>query len=142
VLPLVPGKKNPLTTNGFYDATTDGVPIHEWWTQHPDANVGVRVGIESNLLVLDVDNKGGKNGTAELEKLSNQLGQLPLTRIVSTPSGGFHFYFAFPNGLKERALKSELAPGVELKFKGYVVAPPSIIEGSAYEIIAEVEDVD
>jgi putative DNA primase/helicase len=142
VLLLVPGKKTPLTENGFYDATVDEAQIRKWWTEHPDANVGIRVGAESNLLVIDVDNKGGKNGSAELEILKKQYGPLPVTRIVRTPTGGFHFYFTFPEWLKGKPLKKELAPGVDLKFNGYVVAPPSIIRDGSYEIVAEEEDID
>ena len=142
VLALVPRKKIPLTENGFYDATTEQAQIREWWTQHPDANVGIRVGVESNLLVIDVDNKGGKKGSAELTELEKRYGPLPITHTVKTPTGGFHFYFAFPDELKREQLKSELAPGVDLKFNGYVVAPPSIIDDVAYENMTEEENSD
>lgn len=61
VLPLWPGKKIPLGTlvpNGHKDATTNEATIKQRWGSHPDANVGIRVGPESDLFVLDVDNKG------------------------------------------------------------------------------------
>jgi hypothetical protein len=129
VLPLVPGKKEPLTKMGFYDATTDEAQIGEWWGWNPDANIGIRVGSESNLFVIDVDNKGGKNGSAELEKLEMRYGDFPTTRTVKTPTGGFHFYFTFPAEWRDKLVKKELAPGVDLKVNGYVVTPPSGILG-------------
>jgi len=139
VLPLIPGTKRPLTEKGFYDATTDEAQIQGWWTQHPLANIGIRVGLESNLFVLDVDNKGGKNGSAELERLEKQYGALPPTRIVRTPTGGFHYYFKFPTEFRDKPLKKELAPGIDLKVNGYVVAPPSIILelDDCYAIVTE-----
>jgi hypothetical protein len=138
VLPLWPGKKNPLgklVPNGHKDAIIDEATLQEWWTQYPGANVGILVGPESDLFVIDVDNKGGKNGSAELEKLEQQYGTLPPTRIVRTPTGGFHYYLKFPAEFRDQPLKKELAPGIDLKVNGYVVAPPSTVNGAAYEVV-------
>ncbi len=137
VLPLARGKKIPLTTRGFYDATTDEDKINEWWMRTPFANIGVVVGAESGVLVLDVDNKGGKTGSAVLEKLERELGLIPTTYTVKTANGGLHYYFVFPSALEGQDIKKELGEGLDLKFNGYVVAPPSVIgNGAAYEIIA------
>ncbi len=38
-----PGK-HPLTPNGLKDATTDPTTIRSWWTAHPNANIGIRMG--------------------------------------------------------------------------------------------------
>ena len=139
VLPLIPGKKEPLTTKGFYDASTDEAQINEWWTQYPHANIGIQVGPKSDLFVIDVDNKGGKNGSAEFEKLEMRYGKLPTTLTIRTPTGGFHYYFTFPADWRDKLVKKELAPGVDLKDKGYVLAPPSVIlgRGESYAIVTE-----
>jgi hypothetical protein len=130
VLPLVPNSKLPLTKNGFKDATTDETQINAWWTKTPDANIGICVGPTSNLFIIDVDNKGGKNGNGELAKLIEVNGPLPETYIVRTANNGFQHYFTFP---KAAAFKTQLAEGVDLKFNGYVVAPPSVVNGRTYE---------
>lgn len=140
VLPLVPGRKSPLgkfVPNGHKDATTDEATIREWWGAYPEANIGLRVGPESNLLVIDVDNKGGKKGSVEFEKLESEIGPLPATRTVRTPTGGFHYYLEFPAEFRDKPLKKELAPGIDLKASGYVVAPPSIILEDRYAIVME-----
>ena len=36
VFPCVPGKKSPLTPNGFYDASSDPEQIRESWERSPD----------------------------------------------------------------------------------------------------------
>ena len=85
VLPLSEREKLPLTDsalglwNGHKQATTDKKRLREIWAKHPNVNVGIRVGVNSKLLIIDVDNKGNKHGSAELEKLEEKLGQLPRT---------------------------------------------------------------
>jgi hypothetical protein len=129
VLPLRPGEKTPLTANGFKNATTDEATIKAWWKQTPDANVGIRVGPESNLLVLDVDNKNGKNGNRSLWELRNKTEPSAMnTRIATTPSQGFHLYYKFPEELKNQPLKAQIAEGIDLKHNGYVVAAPSVLK--------------
>ena len=53
IFPLIPGEKSPLTKNGFKDATTDPEQIRRWWSEHPDANLGLATGLLSRLVVLD-----------------------------------------------------------------------------------------
>lgn len=47
---------------------------------------------------------------------------MPQTYTVKTPSGGLHFYFKARLGA---VYPGKLCPGVDLKSKGYVMAPPS-----------------
>ena len=59
-----PGK-HPRTARGCLDATTDPEQIRQWWTQWPDANVGVATG--GGLVVVDIDPRhGGDDGLDEL----------------------------------------------------------------------------
>src|SRR5688572_3012713 len=46
--------KAPLTDNGVLDATTDPAQIERWWTQWPDANVGLSL-VRARLVMLDPD---------------------------------------------------------------------------------------
>jgi hypothetical protein len=52
-----PGK-HPLTRHGLHDATADPGVIRRWWTRWPQANVGIRTGAASGLLVIDIDGPG------------------------------------------------------------------------------------
>ena len=44
VFPCVPGGKQPLTPNGFHDATSVARVVHAWWQRTPDANIGLPTG--------------------------------------------------------------------------------------------------
>ena len=69
--------KKPLTPHGFKDASTDPKQIEEWWTTHPDANIAIATGEMSGLVVLDIDNKNGKDGSSTLLELEKQQARLP-----------------------------------------------------------------
>src|SRR5680860_796004 len=55
VFPCVPGGKQPLTPNGFHDATSVARVVHRWWQRTPDANIGLPTGGSTGILVVDVD---------------------------------------------------------------------------------------
>ena len=69
-LPVFPvdRQKCPLVTNGLHAATTDRQVIAAWWTRWPAANVAVRTGKASGLVVLDVDGQDGADSLHELER--------------------------------------------------------------------------
>ena len=58
-----PGK-HPRTARGCLDATTDADQVRAWWTQWPDANVGVATG--GGLVVIDIDPRHGEIGRAHV----------------------------------------------------------------------------
>jgi hypothetical protein len=123
-LPVLPlAGKVPRTSNGLTGASTDAELVREWWTRWPGANVGIRTGPDSNLLVLDVDMP---KGPASLKKLTDEHGALPETPQVVTGTGGRHHWFAYPeNGARNSAGK--LGDGLDTRGEGgYVVAPPSV----------------
>jgi hypothetical protein len=96
-------------------------------------NWGVYCG-PSGLVVIDVDNKGGTDGTAELQRLLAEHEQLPKTLTVGTTTGGFHIYFKGSTKSRSKAL----GPGLDIKSKGgYVVAPGSRIDDRQYEVIRD-----
>src|SRR6266849_1224690 len=51
--------KHPRTKNGLQDATTEEATIRRWWKMWPEANVAIRTGAISGLVVLDQDNRKG-----------------------------------------------------------------------------------
>ncbi len=124
-----PGK-HPRTTRGCLDATTDLSQIRIWWSQWPDANVGIATG--AGLIVIDIDPRhGGDDG---FDDLKTRLGPLPETVEALTGSGGRHVYLSVPEGVTVRNSASQLAPGVDVRGEGgYVVAAPSThVSGRGY----------
>ena len=80
VFPLAPGTKRPLIAGGggFKAATRDAEQIRRWWTETPDANIGVATGKVSGISVVDVDIKPreDKHGDETLRELTDKHGSL------------------------------------------------------------------
>jgi hypothetical protein len=74
----------------------------------------------SGLVVLDIDPRNA--GDETLGRLERELGPLPSTPRVLTPSGGQHFYFRDDVG----SYVATAGEGVDVKSAGYVLTPPSI----------------
>lgn len=92
VFPVRPdGSKRPMVLWGD-EATTDAETIATWWGSSPDALVGVHAG-KSGLHIVDVDEKDGKSGSANLEAAGLSL---PVTLNYATPSGGRHHVYRAP----------------------------------------------
>ena len=55
--PIFPcgANKRPLTPHGFKDASTDAEQVAQWWTDYPDAMIGLPTGALSGIVVLDID---------------------------------------------------------------------------------------
>lgn len=132
VFPCAAGKKEPAIPKrdggrGCLDATDDEEKICEWAGKYPDANIGVACGKESALLVVDIDCHHG--GLDSIKTLRSQGFKLPPTVSVRTPSGGWHLYYAYLAGPKNS--KSLLGKGIDIRTTGgYVVAPPSMLDGA------------
>lgn len=135
VFPLATGKKTPPLIQDFPEnATRDEVCITHWWTQWPTANIGIsttKYAANAALLVVDVDNKGDKRGDAELLRLELEGWELPPTYRVSTPTGGWHYYYRV--GAPVRQSAGVLAPGLDVRSRGgYVVAEGSRVGVGVY----------
>ncbi len=116
--------KHPRVQGGLKSATTDPKVIRKWWAMWPDANVGIRTGAESGLVVLDID--VAKGGRETLDQLEAAHGSLLPTLTVETGGRGLHYYFAHPGG-RVRNNAGRLGPGLDLRGDGgYVVAAPSL----------------
>lgn len=129
VFPIAPRSKVPLTPRGVHDATTDLHQIGAWWSQWPDANIGIACGERSGLFVVDID---GPEGEASLAALEAERGPLPPAPTVVTGKGR-HMYFRHYPGARNSA--GRLGERVDTRGDGgYVVAPPSMHEsGRRYE---------
>jgi putative DNA primase/helicase len=82
--------------SGLQDATTDPTTIRRWWSRWKDANIGIRTGAISGLLVLDVDPDHG--GETSLENLEQSYHPLPPGPRALTGGDGIHYLFAHPGG--------------------------------------------
>lgn len=149
--PLESQGKRPIRgSHGCLDARLDW---HEW---PEDANIGIATGPRSGVWVLDLDDapEGGLSGEEAVEALEDLRHQrLPLTLTATTPRGGSHLYWRWPetwiddrritvrshirletrefNGSDRlTGLSSSGMAGIETGMDtrgdgGYVVAPPS-----------------
>lgn len=131
VVPLKPNDKRPLLKCWPDKAMTDPEKIREWWAKIPDANIGLLTGMRSKLLVIDSDEKNGMSGRMSIRGAGLPV---PETWLVQTPSGGYHYYYQFPTG-KSIGSPAGVLDGVDIRGDGgYVVAPPSVIDGKSYAV--------
>lgn len=128
VFPCKPGSKEPATAHGFQDATTDVGPIERFWARRPDMNIGIATGGDGPD-VLDIDVAHGKDGYRSLHTaISVGLVPAPMS-WVATPSGGMHLYYC-GDSQRNGTLSEQ---GLDFRGTGgYVVAPPSQIDGRRY----------
>jgi hypothetical protein len=107
-----------LVPHGLKDATINRARILAWWTQRPQANIGLATGHRFD--VLDVDGPAGAQAVLAFAATHGLVSSGPLVR---TGGGGWHYYLA-PTGLgniRPRGLEH-----VDWRGRGgYVVAPPS-----------------
>ena len=114
VLPLEPRGKRPigyLAKRGYLSATKDSEEIERFWRKVPDANIGIGCA-PSGIVVFDIDRRNG----------GERPDCLFPTFTVETGDGE-HLYYCAPQDWTPAQLEDE---GIDVKWKGYVVAPPSI----------------
>jgi hypothetical protein len=131
VFPCRPGRKVPATAHGHLDATTDEQQIADWFTTPPDRNLAVATGLPGPD-VLDIDARPSGTGFDALTRLARAGLTSGAATWVRTPGGGIHAYFA---GSDQR---SGSLPAHHLDFKargGFVLVPPSRINGRCYQVI-------
>jgi len=140
VFPCVPGGKQPLTPNGFHDATSSTRTVHQWWQRTPDANIGLPMGVSTGILVVDVDVHAGGSGFAVFERARTEGLADNWGWLVRTPSGGIHAYYPTVHGQEQRSWQ---VPSAHVDFRGdggYVIAPPSriVVDGGmkTYDVVA------
>ena len=138
VHPLKPGTKEPLT-KWKQEASKKEAQIKEWWDRWPTANVGVVTGtVSQGLIVLDVDVKNGKDGFASLLQLAG--GEEPNTLKVSSPSGGYHYYFRAAHTVRNA---TGIREGLDIRGDGgYIVAPPSVVDDREYTFEGQNTDIE
>jgi hypothetical protein len=130
VMPLLPKKKDPhfdLCQRAYLSATTDQKLINFWFDYDNNINIGI-AGYQSGLVVFDIDYRNGGELLPEFQP----------TYTVQT-GDGLHLYYKAD---KSDVFKGKLFEGIDIKWKGYVAAAPSIHpSGATYTVIDDREPV-
>jgi len=128
VFPLTQGTKIPAEGMHWIDeATLDEGTITQWWGTNPTSNIAIATGRTSNLTVIDVDGHEGWDSIKEV------IGEFPKerTRVIKTPRG-YHLYYEYHPDFHTGA---GFLAGVDVRSDGgYVVAPPSVVNGTRYAV--------
>lgn len=129
--------KVPITEHGFKNATTKPEWIATQLKAPHAGNYGIVWPTEAQRRVLAFDLDNGSDGRERpwqdrLLELIERIGPLPRTKATTTPSGGRHAFYGWPDGVP-------LPPGDELfgftvrwPGRGYLVGPGSSIDGRPY----------
>ena len=134
VFPVPPGKKESYKSKKYsggvnWGASTDSTQIHRDFARWPQANIGIRCGKDAGVFVVDVDTLDGhgRDGLAELDRLTAKHGSLPQTVEAISPTGSRHFYFSYPVHTEVKNSESKVAPGIDVRGEGgMVIAAPSV----------------
>lgn len=119
-LPVFPCRpdKRPYTPHGFRDASRNIEQIAQWWTDWPDALIGVPTGRASGLLVVDIDPAGA-------EWYREHADRLGAGRIHRTRRDGWHLLYRMPAD-EVRCSASRIARGVDVRAEGgYIIWWPT-----------------
>jgi len=122
--------KVPRTKNGFHDASNDPAVIKAWGSHWKDGLIGIECSKRSGRLAVDLDNKNGKDGSADWARLVEARGggvAVDVGPIQRTPSGlgGFHLVFRYPAIDAEiRNTAGVVAPGIDIRSAGYICTGP------------------
>lgn len=141
VFPLNPRSKQPATTHGCKDATTELDKVRGYWTVQPDLNIGLATGNGFFVVDLDVDEDKGVNGYELLRDWERETGKkLPETWTAITGRGGYHLFYRDNSTVRNSV---GVRDGVDVRGEGgYIVAPPSVHpNGRRYEWETAPEDM-
>lgn len=143
--PLIPGRKGPTKKcdecssakpecmdpklcghdlcHGFKDASIDPADINRWWTDGPQANIGIATG--HGFDAVDIDGLEGQTYRAQhWDDLFGNIDADCIAKVLTPRPGGMHIYVPVTGDRND----TSIVPGVDYRgLGGYVVAPPSVI---------------
>jgi Bifunctional DNA primase/polymerase, N-terminal len=132
VFPVEPGGKRPAIPRGFKSASAHPVRVRNWYEgQYAGYNLATPTGAPGDD-VLDIDHRATGSGWAAFNRLKAAGLLRGAHQLRATPSGGAHLCFA---GTSQRCGSLR---DLFLDFKavgGYVLLPPSHIQGHPYQLI-------
>lgn len=124
--PLTPKRKAPLKSGWQQEATNDAFEVLNNWPE--GAPVGIATGEDFTVIDADVA-AGGLEGVKTLN--------LPRTRVIRTWSGGLHYYLKTPAGQAVASSAKKIAPGVDVRGQGGLVAAPGCRIGDRYYYVED-----
>lgn len=131
--------KSPLVAGAFHGE--DDQLVDEWIVE--GGNVAYATGQTSGIAVIDIDNHNGVDGLSNLKEFLDTYNiELPKTKVVRTPSGGYHYHFKLDDKYNDvHFIQNHYQlEGVDFQTHGRIVlAPPSQINGKYYEVVRDVE---
>lgn len=136
VFPCNNKTKQPLTQNGFHDATTSITQINHWWSKHPEALIGVACG-KSMLCVIDLDKKDNRNGFITWDSIKKED---VATVEQITQSGGRQLIFKANDEKKiKQGNDTNGYNGIDTRNHGgyFIVAPSKMADGNTYEWLSD-----
>jgi hypothetical protein len=97
--------------------SSDPVDVAAMWTGPRGESLTFDIGFNTDgLLVLDIDDRDGRTGTASFADLARMHGLDLDTVVASTPSGGLHYYYKLPEGIDPTTVKfgsDKLGSGID-----------------------------
>ncbi len=148
IFPLRVNGKEPITANGFKDASNNPMVIQDWAKKFPFSNIGIATEA-SNLVVVDCDSSKGETPPSPW----NQPGIVDgvdvfvtavaesgnrfdfNTFTVRTPNNGWHYYFQDQGQPIRSGANVNGLWRVDVRSKGgYIVAPGSRLDSGEYEV--------
>lgn len=124
VIPIGPDKRPLKPWKEYQDRRATDEEAVDWYQRWPEGNIGIVTGPISGISVVDLDGPDGEQSAKPLK--------LPRTYTVKTPKG-WHLYYQYQPALHTGAA---FLPGIDVRSAGgYVVAPPSTIEGKPYRAL-------
>lgn len=139
VFPLRENKKVPLINDFTECSTNDPNDLARfWYDKILDMEHYHNIGIATSkffggqaLLVVDVDNKGNKDGSGTMLDLELKGFEFPKTYTQKTPTGGLHYVYKVKTAIKQGV--NVLGPGLDTRSHGgYIVGSGSLIDGKPY----------
>lgn len=114
-----------------YKSATQGFNIQEACER--GLNIGLALEPSGLIAIdMDVESERNLNGVATIAKLEKELGELPATLTQVTPRGGIHKIYT-NNGIISP--RGKIGADVDVKYNGYVLFAPSMINFKSYQIV-------
>jgi len=117
VFPVRPRRPEPQIQGGYHSSSIDPAQIDAWWDKWPDANIGVDLE-RSGMMAMDIDPRNGGDVT-----FAEKFAGVDSTLKAQSAGMGWHLFFTVPKGVR---VNQSPGKGIDGKWNGYVVLPPSI----------------